>query len=165
MQYTPIDEKEYDIANYLLSKCREAGEPITNLKLQKLLYYAQAWHLVLFNKELFCEDFQAWVHGPVLLSQYHRFKDNQWRPIMDEVDKPSLTKAEEKFLDKIIEVFGCETPIALEQMTHNELPWIEARANLPAHKPSNAKIKKATMKSYYKALSDGKNQKAKASGK
>ena len=54
------------LANFLLVTCRESGEVLTNLKLQKLMYYSQAWHLALRDIPLFNEDFQAWVHGPVL---------------------------------------------------------------------------------------------------
>ena len=55
-----------DTADFLLIECRERGDILTNLKLQKLLYYAQAWYLVLLNKPLFAEDFQAWAHGHIL---------------------------------------------------------------------------------------------------
>jgi uncharacterized phage-associated protein len=48
-------------ANFLLVECREQGEVLTNRKLQKLLYYAQAWYLALENRALFAEDFQAWA--------------------------------------------------------------------------------------------------------
>lgn len=65
------------VSDYLLVENRERGENLTNLKLQKLLYYAQAWHLALRNAPLFDEDFQAWVHGPVLPSQYLRFRSFQ----------------------------------------------------------------------------------------
>src|ERR1700735_3635265 len=101
------------VADYLLATSRQRGEPLSNLKLQKLIYYAQAWHLALYNKPLFNEDFEAWIHGPVLPSQYHRFKDNSWQPIMDKVELPELPSAVRKHLDEILSVFGTETAIAL----------------------------------------------------
>ena len=140
------------IADYLLCACRERGELLTNLKLQKLLFYAQAWHLALKGEELFSEDFQAWVHGPVLLSQYHRFKDFKWTPIDVELEKPELDQGLVSFLDEIIDVFGSENAVALEIMTHREPPWLEARGNLPPHEPCNNYISKKTMEEYYKVF-------------
>ena len=119
----PIVAKEPDvarataIADYLLAECRERGD-LTNLKLQKLLFYADAWHLALYDEPLFEEKFKAWVHGPVLLSQYHRFKDWKWLPIADDIAKPALSPELQKHLDEIIDVFGSETAVSLELMTH-----------------------------------------------
>ncbi len=65
-----------DVANWFLCNIdREAGDSITHLKLQKLLYYAQAWSLVLKGKSLFEEDFEAWAHGPVLPSIFEQYKN------------------------------------------------------------------------------------------
>lgn len=157
----PIIPKEPDtalttaIADYILAECRERGEILTNLKLQKLLYYADAWNLALCDKPLFGEDFRAWVHGPVLLSQYHRFKDYRWRSITEDIEKPQLDDELATFLDEIIDVFGCETAVALELMTHRELPWLEARGDTPPMEPSSAKISKETMKNFYRSMNNG----------
>jgi uncharacterized phage-associated protein len=140
------------IADYILCECRERGELLTNLKLQKLLYYAQAWHLAAKGEELFQEDFQAWIHGPVLLSQYHRFKDFKWKQIDVELAKPAIDQEISPFLDEIINVFGSEAAVALEIMTHRELPWKEARGDLAPHEPCNNWISKQTMANYYKSL-------------
>lgn len=141
-----------DIANFLLAESRERGENLTNLKLQKLLFYADAWSLALFDRELFAEEFQAWVHGPVLVSQYHRFKDCRWRPITDAIDKPALPDELSKHLIEIVDVFGSENAVALELMTHRETPWLEARGDTPPADPSNARISKATTRDYYRSL-------------
>lgn len=141
------------VADYLLVESRERGEVLTNLKLQKLLYYAQAWFLALHGEPLFEEEFRAWVHGPVLLSQYHRLKHNQWRPIMDDVERPvDIEPRVEGHLDEILDVFGSEPATALEIMTHQERPWREARGNLPSDEPSTAIINKNTMREFYKAI-------------
>ena len=64
-----------DVANWFLAKADyEAGDVITPLKLQKLLYYAQGWTLAILNKNLFEEDFQAWTHGPAIPSIYRKYK-------------------------------------------------------------------------------------------
>jgi uncharacterized phage-associated protein len=140
-------------ADFLILECRERGEVLTNLKLQKLLYYAQAWHLVLNNTPLFNEDFQAWVHGPALPSQYQRFKEFEWRPITKEV-RPLKLEDESvvQHLKEIVDVFGVETAAALEMMTHNEAPWKQARKELSPDQPSQAVISKESMMVFYKAL-------------
>lgn len=140
------------VADFLLTECREQGEVLTNLKLQKLLYYSQAWFLALEDRALFEEDFQAWAHGPVLPSQYHRFKEFSWRPITLDIEAPDVTEEVEKHLLAIIEEFGTETAVALERMTHRETPWLTARDDLPAGAISTAEISKSSMKEYYRSL-------------
>lgn len=141
-----------DVADFLLAESREQGEVLTNLKLQKLLYYAQAWFLALHNRPLFEEDFQAWAHGPVLPSQYHRFKEFTWKPLTVEVQKPQAPANVAEHLQLIIEEFGSETAVALERMTHRERPWLEARGDLPLGAISDARISKNTMKEYCLSL-------------
>jgi uncharacterized phage-associated protein len=107
------------------------------------------------DRALFSEDFQAWAHGPVLPSQYHRFKDFAWRPLTVEVDAPTIAdEAIKHHLEAIIEEFGTETAVALERMTHREAPWIEARNGLPNGAASDARISKDSMKKYYRSLND-----------
>ena len=142
------------IANFFLSTSRERGEILTNLKLQKLLYYAQAWYLAINDTSLFEEDFQAWIHGPVLLSQYHRFSSYEWRPILEE-DLPFTELIDVniiKHLNEILEVFGVETAVSLELMTHREDPWLNARVNLAPTDISQEIISKESMKKFYRTL-------------
>jgi uncharacterized phage-associated protein len=140
-------------ANFLLVECRERGDVLTNLKLQKLLYYAQAWYLALRDKPLFAEEFQAWVHGPALPSQYQRFKKFEWRPIVEEgISKPKLKdEGSLAHLIEIVDVFGVETASALELMTHNEKPWQEARKGIPIDQISTAIISKESMRLFYQS--------------
>lgn len=146
------DQRPDQIADYLLCEARERGELLSNLKLQKLLFYADAWSLALFDKELFSEEFQAWVHGPVLPSQYHRFKDFKWRPITFDVQCPELDPRLALHLNEIMDVFGSEPAVALELMTHREKPWLDARGDTPSTDPSSAPISKAVTKEYYRSL-------------
>lgn len=63
-----------EITDWILSKIDfDAGDTISPLKLQKLLYYCQAWHITIFDEKIINEDFEAWAHGPVLRSVYKRF--------------------------------------------------------------------------------------------
>lgn len=145
------------VADFLLLESRERGELLTNLKLQKLLYYADGWYAVVSagGTPLFAEEFQAWVHGPVLPSQYRRFRECKWRPIETaDLRRPDLSADVTRHLNEVIDVFGSETAVALELMTHRERPWIEARGGLPADAPSTAPISKQTMKRYFQSLAD-----------
>jgi uncharacterized phage-associated protein len=142
-----------DVSDFLLVESRERGDVLTNLKLQKLIYYAQAWFLALRDKPLFQEDLQAWVHGPVLPTQYFRFRDRKWLPIVDDsIVRPGIPAEVYGHLIEIVDVFGSETAVALELMTHRELPWVEARAGLAPDAPSTAIINKETMKAFYKSM-------------
>jgi uncharacterized phage-associated protein len=141
-----------EISDYLLCESRYRGEVLTHLKLQKLMYYAQAWSITARDEALFEEDFQAWVHGPVLPSQYARFREFGWKPIDIEVKRPDFADDLREHLDEIVNVFGVESAVALERMTHQEAPWIRARGDLPAHAACNRVIQKDWMKDYYSSL-------------
>lgn len=139
----------YQIADYFVWLSNQTGSCITNLKLQKLVYYAQAWHLALNNTPLFEEDFEAWIHGPVIPNLYQEYKDWGWKPIEKEVDEPIFCEEICHFLEELAEVyFSCDA-YELERMTHQEAPWIIARNGLPTDAPSNETISKESMKTYY----------------
>lgn len=144
------------VADYFLSFCKEHGDCLTNLKLQKLVYYAQAWHLALHNKPLFDEKIEAWVHGPVIKSVYNRFKIGGSSPITKDFKKPTIDAKTTLFLDKIFSVFGSFSAWDLEQMTHMESPWISARAGLPIDEPCNNVISIDEMKAFYRKLAKSK---------
>ncbi|EDX86743.1 hypothetical protein S7335_4449 [Synechococcus sp. PCC 7335] len=140
----------FDIADYFIWLANETGSFISNLKLQKLVYYAQAWHIALYDDPLFAEDFQAWVHGPVIPSLYQKYKTFGWQPILEDAD-PKLPEDVFQFLDEVAEeYFACDA-YELEQMTHAEAPWDWARGDLPSDASSNEVIKKEWMKEYYGA--------------
>ncbi|MTJ06889.1 Panacea domain-containing protein [Anabaena sp. UHCC 0204] len=138
------------IANYFIWQARETGSYISNLKLQKLVYYAQAWYLAIYDQPLFDDDFEAWIHGSVIPKLYEQYKQFAWMPILKEVEKPNFSNEINEFLEQVTEIyFGCDT-FELEQMIHREDPWINARGNLPMDSPCNAIISKESMREYYK---------------
>lgn len=140
----------FEVAKYFIRLAHETGSFISNLKLQKLVYYAQAWHLALFEQPLFNEDFEAWIHGPVVPELYHYYKKFGWRPI-DEAADPQLPDEIRDFLSEVVEeYFACDA-YELEQMTHLEDPWNRARGGLPPDVPSNQVILKEWMQEYYAA--------------
>ncbi len=137
-----------DIAQYFIWVANETGSFISNLKLQKLVYYAQAWHIAIHDSPLFEEDFEAWVHGPVIPSLYRQYKSFGWQPISEDVI-PQLPQNICEFLDEVVqEYFDCDG-YELEQMTHLEDPWNRAREDLAPDEPSNQVIKKEWMKEFY----------------
>jgi uncharacterized phage-associated protein len=140
----------FDIANYFIWLANETGSFVSNLKLQKLVYYAQAWHLAIHEIALFEEDFEAWIHGPVIPVLYQKYKQFSWHPI-DETASLNLSENVKIFLDDVsAEYFACDA-YELEQMTHIEDPWKKARVNLLPDVPSNEVIQKEWMKEYYGA--------------
>jgi uncharacterized phage-associated protein len=139
-----------EIADYLIWLAHEHGSFISNLKLQKLLYYAQAWHLAVFNRPLFADQLEAWVHGPVVPSIYRRYKSYGFRNIDEPVEAPALPEGTVRFLRELAEGYLGIDAYALELMTHKEDPWLKARGDLPPNRASKAKIAERDMLSYFK---------------
>ena len=140
-----------DVAFYFLKKGSDEKKPITNKKLQKLVYYAQAWSLAINDEKLFSEKIEAWVHGPAVPSLYKRFKEFGSQPISLKTEELSFnfTKKQEKLLENIWRVYGKYPADYLEALTHSELPWQEARNDIPISKPSNNTIKLEIIKEFY----------------
>lgn len=146
----------FDIADYFLNFAQETGSYISNLKLQKLVYYAQAWHLALYGEPLFAEDFQAWIHGPVIPALYQKYKSFGWQPILTKTE-PVLPQSKVDFLGEVIsEYFACDA-YELEQMTHAEEPWSKARGPLAQDAVSEAVIEKDWIKDYYASRAEETN--------
>lgn len=142
-----------DIGDWFLTVVdRESGDSITHLKLQKLVYYAQAWSLVILGKPLFEEDFEAWAHGPVVRSVFDKWRGSGWDALPSPEDSTELDEITSKFLDDIYQTYGDLTAKKLEEMTHNEAPWLDARGNLPPEVRSNQTISKDNMHGFYQRM-------------
>lgn len=118
------------IANYFLKSTHsEFGDSISNLKLQKMVYYAQGFHLAMFDQPLFDEDIVAWEHGPVVESLYHTYKDYGAGeiPQPDFVNLKDFSEDQIELLDEVFEVYGQFSAWKLRNMTHSERPWLETR--------------------------------------
>ena len=129
---------------------REAGEAITQLKVQKLVYYADAWFLANFDKPMVNEDFQAWAHGPAIPSLYTKYRDYRWEALPEE-PKQKLPKNLQSFLSAVYDEYGQFSAKKLEQMTHEESPWIDARGGLQPEAASRRIISKIKIRNYYAA--------------
>lgn len=140
----------FEIVPHLLKQSRKSAEiVITPLKLQKLLYYAQAWSLVFRSKTLFYEDIEAWVHGPVIPPVYRRYKQYGYKTLPQEDFFSELKADEIDILNMIWINYGKKSAKSLEELTHSEYPWINARKGLRLDQLSNKKISIRDMRSYY----------------
>ncbi len=117
-----------------LSLTGDEKDPLTNLRLQKLLYYAQAWSLVLRESELFPEEIQAWRWGPVVPAVYNNLPDgqgaNQLPPAMF-VDAPDLPPEDAELVRSVWEAYNQYSALQLSRMTHKETPWVRAWGDRP----------------------------------
>ncbi|MCL5771311.1 MAG: DUF4065 domain-containing protein [Actinobacteria bacterium] len=149
--------KAIDVAKYFLYKANQEGDLITNLKMQKLLYYAQAWYLVNFGKTLFDDQILAWSLGPVIKSVYDEFKEFRHTPIIFEDNFGQIIKQFNKedlnFLDEFYDQFNSYSAHDLVNMSHNEDPWKKA------YKTFSQVIKPEAMKEFYTKLYEKNNKK------
>lgn len=116
-----------DVADYFLASVDEIhGDNITNLKLQKLLYYAQGFHLAITGRPLFDDPIQAWEYGPVVPSIYRAYRDYRAQAIPrpeDGFDDSRFSKETRDILDEVATVYGQFSAVRLMQLTHAEPPW------------------------------------------
>lgn len=148
----------HDVADYLIIKCSEGGVSLNLLKLQKLLYYCQAWNLALDRGRLFAGEFQAWVHGPVNRVLYDRFSFSKSlyspvgpRDVKRGFDGSRIAPPEKELIDAVLNVYGGYTGDQLEAMTHNEEPWIKARGGISPMDRCENTISEDLMAQFYKA--------------
>ncbi len=143
-----------DIAKYMIASFQKRNNEISNLKLQKLLYYAQAWHLALYDAPLFQDSIEAWVHGPVVPTVFREYKEYAWRPITEKIQAATPTAL--KFhLGEVIRVYGDFDATTLERMTHQEDPWKVTRGTLSPDEPSNRVITLEAIQKYFSARLHG----------
>lgn len=116
-----------DIANKIIAYLSEGenGECISNLKLQKLLYYVQGYNVAAFNEVLFESPIEAWQYGPVVRDVYFKYKANGSAGINLEpgTEIVSLTEDEEELFKDVLNEYGQYSALGLMNMTHDEMPW------------------------------------------
>ncbi|MEN8221070.1 MAG: type II toxin-antitoxin system antitoxin SocA domain-containing protein [Pseudomonadota bacterium] len=142
--------KAIDVANWFINQFdKESGDVITHLKLQKLLYFSEAWCQVLLDRELFSENMEAWSHGPVVREVFNQFKSFGWNPLDATDDVIEFDSEVKDVLLQVMETYGNVSAKALEHLTHQDIPWKEARGDLsPEVKCSNS-ISKQSLKSFF----------------
>ena len=142
-----------EVANYFiyLASQQVVGdsnekEGITNLKLQKILYFAQAYFLAKLGRPLFKDQIEAWAYGPVVPLIYHKYKHKGSDPIIDGEDSVKISDEDKKALAMIWESFGGYSAGRLVDITHAHDPWklsFKARSKI---------ISNQSLKDYYKPL-------------
>lgn len=139
-----------NVARYFIVRAYDDGREaeMTNMKVQKLLYYAQSLHLALYDEPLFDEEIQAWRYGPVCPPAYKFYSDFEAKqlPIPDKEFLLRIPNEKEELLEEIWEYFGGYHAYPLSDMTHVEFPWKKARKGLPSEARSTELILLEDMK-------------------
>ena len=138
----------FDVAAYILE---DEGE-MTTLKLQKLVYYAQAWSLVWDEKPLIDEKIEAWSNGPVVrdLFEYHCGK--YYISGIADGDSGKLDDEQKATVDMVLKHYGDKPAYWLVRHSHSEPPWIEARGELSPTEMGDSEITLDSMAHYYSSL-------------
>lgn len=137
----------FSVANWFLEHNRflrevvdQDTDEITNLKLQKLLYYAQGAYLAYHDEKLFEDDIEAWAHGPVVNSVYQKYKKYGSQGIT-EVEPYEIEDDAKEILEAVYDTFGVYSAWGLRNLTHEEDPWKET--------PQNGTISPKSIKKYF----------------
>lgn len=138
----------FDVARYILEK---RGQ-MSAMKLQKLVYYSQGWHLVFDGEPLFDADIEAWANGPVVRDLYRAHRGQFVVGVDGFPATGELSDYERETIDAVLEAYGEFDAHQLSNLTHGEQPWIEARDGIPRGVRSNAVINTATMLEYYQGV-------------
>ena len=143
MSYPIIEISNKIIANTNISP----GETISNLKLQKLLYYTQGFFIAVFDRKLFEEPIEAWQYGPVVREAYLHFKDfgSSSISLQEDVSIINLAQDEDELFKEVMEEYGQFSAVKLMNMTHEELPWKKTFSENP-----QGEISYELLKEYFK---------------
>lgn len=138
-----------DVADYIL---QEHGV-MSAMKLQKLAYYTQAWHLVWEDKELFPEEIQAWANGPVIPDLYNRHHGSfSLAPEFFKGDTSRLTEKNKDVVHRVLKFYGDKDAQWLSDLTHMEEPWKIARVGLADGERGSSVISIESMSEYYSSI-------------
>lgn len=144
-----------DIATYVINKSYEEGYPISNLKLQKILYFIQGYTLSIKDEACFSDRIEAWNYGPVVPNVYKKFKifgannipsigriEND--EVIDESNK-NIDIQDKIIIDAVLKLLRKYSAGALVDITHKQAPWKDAIA-----KGNNSEITKESICQFFK---------------
>ena len=139
-----------DVAAYILRK----QDSVTAMKLQKLVYYCQAWALVWEEAPLFSERVEAWANGPVVRSLFAAHRGQFKVRRIPGGNARNLNETQRETVDAVLNFYGDKSSQWLSDLTHMEPPWREARARacLADGRRGSAIIKRADIAEYYGGL-------------
>jgi len=133
-----------DVAQYIL----ETKGPMTSMKLQKLVYYCQAWSVVWDDDCLFDDPIEAWKNGPVVRDLWEANKGKfRVSEIPERADSANLDQKQQATVQKVVEFYGDKNAQWLSDLTHMEEPWVEAYGICQNHQ-----ISLETISEYYSTL-------------
>lgn len=143
--------KALDIARYIINYAISKEHPISNLQLQKIIYYVQAAFLVEFECGAFEEKVMNWTYGPVVEEVYREYrtygylaidkrqdkynsiiydnKDCEIKVIEETFDESMIIKEHKDIINKVVESYMSMDAIDLVEKTHKEDPWLKTRQN------------------------------------
>lgn len=140
----------FDVAKYILEKqgC------MSSMKLQKLVYYSQAWSLVWDEQPLFDNRIEAWANGPVSRELYEQHRGIYKVSSIDfeKFATGHLTEEQKETIDVVLSAYGNKSAQWLSDQTHSEEPWLNARTGLSDADRGNQEITLASMAEYYGSL-------------
>jgi uncharacterized phage-associated protein len=138
----------HDVAAYILAR----RGSMTAMKLQKLVYYCQAWSLVWDEAPIFPEKIEAWANGPVVRELYDRhrgmFRVDTW-----DGNPEALSADQKETVEIVLDFYGKYSSQELSNMTHREDPWRDAREGMHSLQRGDEEISLAAMAEYYSSLS------------
>lgn len=137
---------------FALAKAFLSISSMTNKKLQKLCYYAKAWYLAIYDRNLIEEQFRAWVHGAVQPALYHQYKHYGFSDIPQNTFVDDIPEEFLSFSREIYESYGHLTGDELERLNHQEDPWIKARGDCKPWENCNTIISEEDMKQFYRKM-------------
>lgn len=153
-----MDYNINDVADYIILRIKsEDNAFLINLKLQKLLFYIQAWSYGINHTNFFIGEFQAWIHGPINIEIYDRFKDTKtlYSSInLNDVINPNVMSIicgkNAMFIEYILENYAQFSAVELEEMIKNERYWIDTRKGFKQNQKCDKIIDPLLIESYYK---------------
>ncbi len=138
-----------DVAEFILG----SKGAMDTMKLQKLVYYAQAWTLVWTGRQLYDEQIEAWANGPVVRSLYAKHRGSYAvAPGVFGGNPEGLSSAEKQMVKIVLDHYGSWTGRQLSDLAHSEQPWISAREGLGPTERGNRVIDPLEMQDHYAAL-------------
>lgn len=140
----------FDVAAYIMQRLKRC----TTMKLQKLLYYCQAWHLVWNDTPLFKEKIEAWANGPVV-RQLYQFHKGLFIITLDDMtlgNPNKLSENQKADIDSVLDAYGDKSSQWLVEQTHMESPWRNARRGIPPSERGDVEITHQDMAEYYTSV-------------
>ncbi|MFJ8320143.1 Panacea domain-containing protein [Micrococcus luteus] len=137
----------HNLAAYIVRRFAPNG--IGTLKLQKLMYYAQGWHLGFLDAPIFTDRMEAWKHGPVLPGIYQFHKTTSEVVSWPQGNPNALNGVTQALVDTVLDTYGGKSGWALREQTHDEAPWAEAWAACQEGRIQRYPITETAVKQYF----------------